>query len=93
MGHQKRIRKLVRLISYPSAVHVAVWEECYWRWRALSEIPFDGVNDNADVAESSRPLVWQEVRFVQSLNSLRQSLNIRLVRRMIVFIGKILRYF
>lgn len=60
VGHQKRIRKLVRLISYPSAVHVAVWEECYWRWRALSEIPFDGVNDNADVAESSRPLVWQE---------------------------------
>jgi hypothetical protein len=31
------MRKLVRLIANPSPSHVAVWEECYWRWRALSE--------------------------------------------------------
>ncbi|KAF8872759.1 hypothetical protein BD779DRAFT_1679537 [Infundibulicybe gibba] len=40
VGHQKRIRKLVRLMTYPSAAHIAVWEECYWRWRDLSESIF-----------------------------------------------------
>ncbi|KIY51663.1 hypothetical protein FISHEDRAFT_36865 [Fistulina hepatica ATCC 64428] len=37
IGHQKRIRKLIRLIARPCALHIAVWEECYWRWRELSE--------------------------------------------------------
>lgn len=35
VGHQKRMRKLVRLLSFPSAIHVAVWEECYYRWLHL----------------------------------------------------------
>ncbi|KAK0207040.1 hypothetical protein DFS33DRAFT_1318594 [Desarmillaria ectypa] len=38
VGHQKRIRKLLRLIPYAPSVHIAVWTECYWRWTALNEI-------------------------------------------------------
>ncbi|KAI8982739.1 hypothetical protein BD414DRAFT_515918 [Trametes punicea] len=38
VGHQKRIRKLMRLITSPTAVHVAVWQELYFRWYALTEM-------------------------------------------------------
>ncbi|KAI0677196.1 hypothetical protein C8Q78DRAFT_1180405 [Trametes maxima] len=38
VGHQKRIRKLMRLITSPTAVHVAVWQELYFRWCALTEM-------------------------------------------------------
>ncbi|KAK0461601.1 uncharacterized protein EV420DRAFT_1526161 [Desarmillaria tabescens] len=38
VGHQKRIRKLLRLIPYAPSVHIAVWTECYWRWAALNEM-------------------------------------------------------
>ncbi|KAH7931340.1 hypothetical protein BV22DRAFT_1124264 [Leucogyrophana mollusca] len=34
---QKRVRKLLRLIAYSSPINIAVWEECFWRWSALSE--------------------------------------------------------
>ncbi|KAI6152285.1 hypothetical protein BKA82DRAFT_4387651 [Pisolithus tinctorius] len=34
---QKRVRKLLRLIAYSSPIYIAVWEECFWRWSALSE--------------------------------------------------------
>lgn len=27
----------MRSIAFPSPLHIAVWEECYWRWRALGE--------------------------------------------------------
>ena len=37
VGHQKRIRKLIRMLSFSAGIHVVVWEECYWRWRALNE--------------------------------------------------------
>ncbi|KAI6003613.1 hypothetical protein EDD15DRAFT_2567619 [Pisolithus albus] len=35
---QKRVRKLLRLIAYSSPIYIAVWEECFWRWSALSEL-------------------------------------------------------
>ncbi|KAH9939229.1 uncharacterized protein BXZ73DRAFT_88953 [Epithele typhae] len=38
IGHQKRIRKLMRLITVPSAIHVAVWQELYFRWCSLTEM-------------------------------------------------------
>ncbi|KAI0737738.1 hypothetical protein C8Q80DRAFT_1276173 [Daedaleopsis nitida] len=38
VGHQKRIRKLMRLITSPSAIHVAVWQELYYRWCSLTEM-------------------------------------------------------
>ncbi|KAH7887502.1 hypothetical protein F5I97DRAFT_2056906 [Phlebopus sp. FC_14] len=34
---QRRFRKLLRLVAYPSPINIAVWEECFWRWSALSE--------------------------------------------------------
>lgn len=92
VGHQKRIRKLVRLICYPSAVHIVVWEECYWRWRRLSEIIFESLGDGADGAESLRSSVWQEVCFVLSSDLLSQSLNISIPHRSIFSNGKTLPY-
>ncbi|KAI1796034.1 hypothetical protein LXA43DRAFT_649826 [Ganoderma leucocontextum] len=38
VGHQKRIRKLVRLLTSPSAVYLAVWQELYFRWCTLTEM-------------------------------------------------------
>ncbi|EIW76207.1 hypothetical protein CONPUDRAFT_64047 [Coniophora puteana RWD-64-598 SS2] len=34
---QKRVRKLMRLVAYSSPINVAVWQECFLRWQALSE--------------------------------------------------------
>ncbi|KAI0329579.1 hypothetical protein GY45DRAFT_1324865 [Cubamyces sp. BRFM 1775] len=53
VGHQKRIRKLMRLITSPTAVHVAVWQELYFRWYALTEMTirmtFDATTDGFEV--------------------------------------------
>ncbi|KAI0371618.1 hypothetical protein BV20DRAFT_1017123 [Pilatotrama ljubarskyi] len=53
VGHQKRIRKLMRLIASPTAVHVAVWQELYFRWCALTEMTirmtFDQTTDGFEV--------------------------------------------
>ena len=38
VGHQKRIRKLMRLMTVPSLIHVAVWQELYFRWCTLTEM-------------------------------------------------------
>ncbi|CCM02314.1 uncharacterized protein FIBRA_04405 [Fibroporia radiculosa] len=38
VGHQKRVRKLLRLMPSSSPVHVAVWEECYFRWCMMNEL-------------------------------------------------------
>ncbi|KAL4251095.1 Ras-GAP domain-containing protein [Abortiporus biennis] len=38
VAHQKRIRKLMRLLALPSSIHMAVWQECYWRWCAVNEM-------------------------------------------------------
>ncbi|TFK62722.1 hypothetical protein BDN72DRAFT_964371 [Pluteus cervinus] len=64
IGHQKRIRKLIRLISSPSAVHVAVWQECYWRWRSLSEY-FEFFSENREPGDVRRAqsAAHQEQRF------------------------------
>jgi hypothetical protein len=93
VGHQKRIRKLVRLITYASAVHVAVWEECYWRWRALSEMIFESLADSADVAENPRPPAWQEVRLMQFFYLVGHPSNMFLRCRSIALSGKTLLYF
>ncbi|KAG1752509.1 uncharacterized protein EDB91DRAFT_1102988 [Suillus paluster] len=34
---QKRVRKLLRLVANSSPINIAVWEECFYRWSALSE--------------------------------------------------------
>ncbi|RDB19915.1 Neurofibromin [Hypsizygus marmoreus] len=69
VGHQKRIRKLVRLISYPSAAHVAVWQECYWRWRALSEVIFEAMSEAAEHGDTTpHPPAWQQEQRFQWQN-------------------------
>ena len=52
MGHQKRIRKLVRMLSFSAGIHVVVWEECYWRWRSLNESIHNIDSDNIDGTDS-----------------------------------------
>lgn len=32
------MRKLLRGLAYPTPTNIAVWEECYWRWRSLCEL-------------------------------------------------------
>ncbi|EKM59988.1 uncharacterized protein PHACADRAFT_115378 [Phanerochaete carnosa HHB-10118-sp] len=38
VADQKRIRKLMRVLAIPSSAHIAVWQECYWRWCMLREM-------------------------------------------------------
>ncbi|KAA1466679.1 hypothetical protein DENSPDRAFT_831556 [Dentipellis sp. KUC8613] len=35
---QKRLRKLFRTLATPTPFYIAVWEECYYRWCALTEL-------------------------------------------------------
>ncbi|KAL1727572.1 hypothetical protein EV714DRAFT_253754 [Schizophyllum commune] len=52
VGHQKRIRKLLRLIAKPCSMHIAVWEECYWRWRHLTELLYPGIGKEGEPPSS-----------------------------------------
>ncbi|KAF8806096.1 hypothetical protein BYT27DRAFT_7141632 [Phlegmacium glaucopus] len=66
--HQKRIRKLIRTLSFSAGIHVVVWEECYWRWRALNESIINMIAEGTtlvDGADSSpsHSLSQQEARF------------------------------
>jgi hypothetical protein len=63
VGHQKRIRKYLRSITYFSPVHAVVWNECYWRWRELSETIFETMRE-----DGRRPLSWQHVRIFAYLS-------------------------
>ncbi|GBE80125.1 hypothetical protein SCP_0213280 [Sparassis crispa] len=38
IGHQKRVRKIMRSMTFSSAINTAVWEECFWRWHALHDL-------------------------------------------------------
>ncbi|TCD61394.1 Ras GTPase activating protein ira2 [Steccherinum ochraceum] len=64
VAHQKRIRKLMRQIKLPSPVHMAVWQECYWRWIALNEMAirmsFDGSEDLSHVPVGDKSLSMEE---------------------------------
>ncbi|KAF6748926.1 hypothetical protein DFP72DRAFT_914993 [Ephemerocybe angulata] len=52
--HQKRVRRLIRLISYKSPVHPAVWAECYARWKAISQPVYEAMRgEGTDVLDSS----------------------------------------
>ncbi|CAA7259350.1 unnamed protein product [Cyclocybe aegerita] len=68
LGHQKRIRKLVRMLSFSTGMHIVVWEECYWRWRALNESIITalselGMHDGQESARSHMTPAQQEIRF------------------------------
>ena len=53
VGHQKRIRKLVRMLSFSAGLQVVVWEECYWRWRSLNESMYHLSGDSIDGIDST----------------------------------------
>ncbi|KAJ7668141.1 hypothetical protein B0H17DRAFT_990194 [Mycena rosella] len=61
VGHQKRLRKLIRLLSFPSAIHVAVWEECYWRWLQLHTFIKDVVEE-ASAAPQNQVAIMEAVK-------------------------------
>ncbi|THH31919.1 hypothetical protein EUX98_g2275 [Antrodiella citrinella] len=64
VAQQKRVRKLMRQIKLPSPVHMAVWQECYWRWIALNEMAirmsFDGSEDMTHVPVGDKSLTMEE---------------------------------
>ena len=47
VAHQKRLRKLVRLIASPNPIYIAVWEECFTRARLLGDTIKAGKDDSA----------------------------------------------
>ncbi|CAK5277391.1 unnamed protein product [Mycena citricolor] len=78
VGYQKRMRKLIRLLSFPSPIHVAVWQECYWRWMYLYNFIKDTV-DEALAAPDQRETIQaiiKEKRFAyENLTLLLASLG------------------
>ncbi|TFK24729.1 hypothetical protein FA15DRAFT_406917 [Coprinopsis marcescibilis] len=65
VGHQRRIRKFIRLLSFSSPIHTAVWAECYSRWRAISQPVYEALNDalNGNRIRSVFNGQQQELRF------------------------------
>ncbi|KAJ7620066.1 hypothetical protein FB45DRAFT_146957 [Roridomyces roridus] len=61
VGYQKRMRKLLRILSFPSVIHVAVWQECYWRWVYLYNFIKETV-DEATAIPESRDAIIQMVK-------------------------------
>lgn len=56
---QKRVRRLLRLAPYCSASCVAVWVECYWRWRALTELVINVTPDDATIRSNDSGILSQ----------------------------------
>ncbi|PFH50162.1 hypothetical protein AMATHDRAFT_80979 [Amanita thiersii Skay4041] len=67
LGHQKRIRRLIRSALFPPDVHGAIWQECFWRWRALTEQICDTLSEIQESMDGRRgsytPTPQQEIRF------------------------------
>ncbi|KAF8883153.1 hypothetical protein CPB84DRAFT_1817082 [Gymnopilus junonius] len=67
LGHQKRIRKLVRQLNFSVGIIVIVWQECYWRWRALNEAINSALNEatfeGGEPSKILATLTHQEIRF------------------------------
>jgi len=65
VAHQKRIRKLVRLIASPNPVYVAVWEECFTRARLLGDTikagKDDSASDEVDLGVTMSPEVGEPI--------------------------------
>jgi len=53
-----------------AGIHVVVWEECYWRWRALNEIINNAINEAALEADGRTHVpIAQQVSFFGILSS------------------------
>ncbi|KAI0040644.1 hypothetical protein FA95DRAFT_1647858 [Auriscalpium vulgare] len=61
---QKKVRRLFRTLAHPHPGFIAVWEECYYRWCALTEVvirgPSDSVTSDAQVPVGDRSLTAEE---------------------------------
>ncbi|KAI0065862.1 hypothetical protein BV25DRAFT_1988944 [Artomyces pyxidatus] len=65
---QKRVRKLFRTLASPHPNYVAIWEECYFRWCALTELVIRAPSDpmtaeglqNAQVPTGDKSLSLEE---------------------------------
>jgi hypothetical protein len=69
LTHQKRIRKLIRMLSFSAGIHVVVWEECYWRWRALNDLIISTLDEAAsDGADSIRSHTTQQEQVCRLLS-------------------------
>ena len=68
VGHQKRIRRLIRMLSFSAGIHVVVWEECYWRWRTLNEsinnTGSQGSNSGESADSGPNHSLTQQARFL-----------------------------
>ncbi|KAG0709913.1 hypothetical protein DFH29DRAFT_1012634 [Suillus ampliporus] len=70
---QKRVRKLLRLVANSSPINIAVWEECFYRWSALSEfvvhhpLAAAGAFDDAHLSKQEQ-LMSLEDKFIQWRN-------------------------
>ncbi|KAL0070247.1 Ras GTPase activating protein ira2 [Marasmius tenuissimus] len=53
VGHQKRIRKLLRLMPSSCVIHMAMWMECYNRWKALTDTINDETYENPSTRRSA----------------------------------------
>ncbi|TFY54349.1 hypothetical protein EVJ58_g8920 [Rhodofomes roseus] len=77
IGHQKRVRRLMRLMPSTSPVHVAVWEECYWRWCALNEMVIRRSTDStADGFEAGIAPVGEKVLTSEEIHAQWQNLTL-----------------
>lgn len=61
VAHQKRLRKLVRLIASPNPLYIAVWEECFTRARLLGDTIKVGKDDSASDDVDLGVVMSQEV--------------------------------
>ncbi|KAF7432844.1 Ras GTPase activating protein ira2 [Pleurotus ostreatus] len=59
VGQQKRIRRLLRSMTHASAMHIAVWEECWARWAALNEVIKQSNEEQSDINGSIQDTFFQ----------------------------------
>ncbi|KAI0080777.1 hypothetical protein K474DRAFT_1717515 [Panus rudis PR-1116 ss-1] len=64
IAHQKRIRKLMRSLSLPVPMHMAVWQECYFRWCTLDEMSLRAIaDDQGPLPTGDRSLTNEERQY------------------------------
>jgi hypothetical protein len=55
LAWQKRVRRLYSTLATPHPYFVAVWEECYYRWCALTELVIRAPIDGLEIEDGGRP--------------------------------------
>ncbi|KAF9527976.1 hypothetical protein CPB83DRAFT_363170 [Crepidotus variabilis] len=65
LAHQKRVRKLARMLSSSIGLQVVVWQECFNRWRYINDAIPSASDHNSDGHASGLQLspLQQDLRF------------------------------